>query len=358
MQLVLPTGGCSSGPPGSTIPACSRSVRVDLGFFVFSDERMAEAELKKSMNLSIRLLREGRSIDGALRKEHELEEYPSNSGRLYVGQSPALPPTWLGFIQAFGKKKLPKLHNQSCAAVLFLEVPAERKAPKRIVALSFGTGHLFLDPDAFERSFGLRTVLNAVARSNLRGLDIATLDATTFQKRIQASRDADLQGFGIDIDRDLLRLASGSPRDTEFARSLAGKDALTLHTKTSSKDVIEKCKEALKLYRATDYKKDFGFIDFVSPVRQQDLLKELDALAFRELKGLITGKKSDLHLTLPDIISPEDGAEIGYFGAGLKSGQKHSFSQLAIEEYVEQLKTGDPNAVGNMAELGRVMRFE
>jgi hypothetical protein len=132
--------------------------------------------------------------------------------------------------------------------VLFLEVaPDDKRSAKRIVALTFGTGHHSLDPDAFERSFGLKVVLNAVARSNLRSLDIATLDATTFLKRIQASRDADLQGFGIDVDRDLLRLAAGSPRDNSFARSLAGKDALTLHTKTSPADVIEKCKTALTL---------------------------------------------------------------------------------------------------------------
>jgi len=312
---------------------------------------MAEKALKKSISLSIRLLREGRTIGDALREDHELEESPSNSGRLYLGQSPALPPTWFEFIQAFGKEKLPKLVNQSCAAVLFLEVPADKRVPEKIVALSFGTGHLFLNPDAFERGFGLRTVLNAVARSNLRGIDIATLDATTFQKRIQASRDADLQGFGIDIDRDLLRLAAGSPRDTEFARSLAGKDALTLHTKTSADDVVDKCKRAIKLYGASDYKKDFGFIDFVNPVRQQDLVRELDALAFSEIKNLIEGKKSDLHLALPDVISPEDGTEIAYFGIGLKSGQKKSFTQLAIEDYVEQLKTGDPDAVGDMADL-------
>ena len=170
------------------------------------------------MSLSVRLLREGRTIDDALRKDHDLQEHPSNSGRLFVGQSLALPPTWFGFVDAFAKGTLPKLVNQRCATVLFLDVAVDRKSAKRVVALSFGTGHLFLDPDAFERRFGLRVVLNAVARSNLRSLDIATLDVTTFQKRIQASRDADLRGFGIDVDRDLLRLAAGSPGTT---RSLA-----------------------------------------------------------------------------------------------------------------------------------------
>jgi uncharacterized protein (TIGR04141 family) len=309
---------------------------------------MASRELKanKSMSLSVRLLRIGRTIDDSLRDNHELEERPSEAGRLFVGQAPALPPTWFDFVSGS------RLVNQSCAAVLFLEVvPDEKRSATRVMALTFGTGHHSLDPDAFERSFGLKVVLNSVARSNLRSLDIATLDATTFQKRIQASRDADLQGFGVDVDRDLLRLAAGSPRDNSFAKSLAGKDALTLHTKTSPDDVIDKCKTALKLYHATDYKKDFGFIDFVTPVRQQNLLEQLDAAAFAELRQLVKGNASDLHITLPDILSPEEGGEVGYFGVGLKSGRKQAYTQIAIEDYVEELKAGQIADIADMAEL-------
>ncbi|WP_164988189.1 DUF6119 family protein [Bradyrhizobium betae] len=315
---------------------------------------MADGGVKanKSMSLSVRLLRSGRTIDDSLRDGHELEERPSEAGRLFVGQAPAVPPTWFDFVSGFATGGLRRLVNQSCAAVLFLEViPDDKRFAKRTVVLTFGTGHHSLDPDALERSFGLKVVLNAVARSNLRSLDIATLDATTFQKRIQASRDADLQGFGIDVDRDLLRLAAGSPKDNSFARSLAGKDALTLHTKTSPADVIEKCKTALKLHQATDYKVDFGFIDFISPVRQQDLLEQLDSLAFVELQELVKGHASDLHITLPDILSPEESAEVGYFGIGLKSGRKQVYTQIAIEDYVEELRAGQIAEIADMAEL-------
>ena len=313
---------------------------------------MSDVGEARSITLSLRLLRDGRTVDNALREDHELQEQGSAIGRLFVGQSPAVPPTWFGFVGEFAREDLRRLVNQSCGAVLFLEIPPLGKgATRRTIALAFGAGHHSLEPDAFERSFGLRVVLNAVARSALRSLDIATLDATTFQKRIQASRDADLQGFGIDVDRDLMRLAAGSPKDSSFARSLAGKDALTLHTKTSPTDVIEKCKTALKLYEATDYKKDFGFIDYVSAVSERDLLKELDQIAFSELAELVEGNEFDLHITLPDIISPEEGVEIGYFGIGLKSGQKQGFNQLAIEDYVGQLKAGQFEEINAMATL-------
>ena len=138
---------------------------------------MVDLEETKSMSLSLRLLREGLTVEQALRNDHELEEQPAEPGRLFVGQAPALPPTWFGFIDEFATGSLPRLVNQSCAAVLFLEVVDGRK--RRTFALSFGTGHHSLEPDSFERNFGLRVVLNAVARSNLRSVDVATLDATT-----------------------------------------------------------------------------------------------------------------------------------------------------------------------------------
>lgn len=296
----------------------------------------------------MRLLRKGRSVENALRDDHELQEADSDRGRLFIGQAPAVPPRWAPFIGEFARGTLPRLANQSCAAVLFLGVPGQAK---RIIALTFGTGHHSLNPDAFERGFGLRVTLNSVARSTLRSLDIATLDATTFLKRIQASRNADLEGFGIDIDRDLLRLAAGSPRDPTFARSLAGKDALTINTKTSSTDVFEKCKRALTLYEAEDYKKDFGFIDFVAPVRDRGLLDKLDALVFAEIKNLVEDKASDLHICLPDILDPEEGLEIGYYGLGLKSGAKLGHTELAIEDYVAELKSGDFAQIPDMAAL-------
>ena len=42
--------------------------------------------------------------------------------------------------------------------------------------------------------------------------------------------------------------------------------------------------------------------------------RELDALVFAEIQQLLAGKPSDLHLTIPDIIDPEETHEIGYFG--------------------------------------------
>ena len=55
----------------------------------------------RSMTLSVRLMREGRTIQIALRDDHDLQEAEAELGRLFVGQDPAAPPTWTPFISQF-----------------------------------------------------------------------------------------------------------------------------------------------------------------------------------------------------------------------------------------------------------------
>lgn len=302
--------------------------------------------------LSLRLLRPDKTVKQAIRDTSAVTEVESDSGRLFTAQAPGTPPTWLRVVNQFAKQGDLKLENKSCAAVLFLDIqPDDKRLRTRTFALTFGSGHHALDPDAFVRNFGLKVTLNSVARGALKNLDIATLDSTTIQKRIQASRKADLQGFGIDLQNDLLRLAGGVPTDTAFANALAGRDALTLTSKLSATEIPEKCKTALRLFDANDYKKDYSFIDQIIPVQDKKILADLDEIVFKEIKTLLDKKPSDLHITLPEIIDPEESGDFGYFGIGFNSGSKKSYGELAIEDYISELQAGRPNEISGIAEL-------
>ncbi|CAE6778499.1 DUF6119 family protein [Xanthomonas arboricola] len=302
--------------------------------------------------LSLRLLRPDRTVEQAIRDTSAVAEVECDSGRLFIAQAPGTPPTWLRVVNQFTKQGDLKLENKSCAAVLFLDIqPDDKRLRTRTFALTFGSGHHALDTDAFVRNFGLKVTLNSVARGALKNLDIATLDSTTIQKRIQASRKADLQGFGIDLQNDLLRLAGGVPTDTSFANALAGRDALTLTSKLSATEIPEKCKTALRLFDANDYKKDYSFIDQIIPVLDKKTLADLDDIVFKEIKTLLDGKPSDLHITLPEIIDPEESSDFGYFGIGFNSGSKESYGELAIEDYILELQAGRPQEISDITEL-------
>ncbi len=305
----------------------------------------------KSITISIRLLKKGKGIAEAFRSGHSMSIVPARSGTLYTEQAPPTPPTWLRFVEELASTQIDTLYNRSCSAAFFVEVQANPRTAPRTMAITFGGAHHSLDPTSFERNFGLKVALSSIANSDLRTLDVATLDSTTFQKRIQASRKSEIEGFGIDIERDLLRLASGVPRDPTFAKHLAGKDALTIHAAMGSDDIGEKCQIALTHYLSNTYKKDYPWVDYVAPVTDLALIEDLDKVAFKDLKNLIKGSASDIHLMLPDIINPEETYEISYFGAGLSPGKKQIFSEFEIGDYVEQIQNGKPDDLNNMSTL-------
>ena len=307
----------------------------------------ATAPTINSVALSLRLLKVASATE-ALKNDHDLRLMDSAIGELWVGQSPANPPGWVNFLAQLAPAARTELRTQSCAAILFVETS---KPAKRLFALCFGQGHHSLDESAIERGFGLKVTLNQVSRDRLRTIDSATLDSTIIQRRTQASRNADLGAFEINTDRDLVRLASGSPVSSSFAKALTGRDALSVRAPVAPVAITAYCERALQIYGQKTYQRDFKFIDHIQPVGDPKLRDILDSMAFGELKSLVGGGASDLHLAIPDILAPEEDLELGYFGSGLPSGRKAVFSELAIEDYVAELQRGKFSAIPDMAEL-------
>jgi uncharacterized protein (TIGR04141 family) len=300
-----------------------------------------------SVALSLRLLKVATSTE-ALKANHDLRRMDSALGELWVGQSPANPPGWVDFLGQLAPEVRTELRTQSCAAILFVQTA---KPAKRLFAICFGQGHHSLDESAIERGFGLKVTLNQVSRDRLRTIDSAALDSTVMQRRTQASRNADLGAFEINTDRDLIRLAAGSPTSSTFAKALSGRDALSVRAPVAPGAIIAYCERALHIYGQKTYQRDFKFIDHIQPVGDPKLRDILDALAFDELKTLVGGGASDLHLAIPDILAPEEDLEIGYFGIGLPSGRKAAFGELAVEDYVAELQRGSFSSIASMAEV-------
>jgi uncharacterized protein (TIGR04141 family) len=200
--------------------------------------------------------------------------------------------------------------------------------------ICFGHVHIALDDDAFERQFGLKVTLNTVPRGNLRTLDLATPDAVTFQKRVQASKDSDVQEFGVDMLRDLARVAGGTPRNAAFARFVAGKDSLSIVCDVDADTLQAKCTEILAAYSLEDYRKEFAWVDNMRVVVEKDVIKELDQNLFEALNGLRGGNATDLHMTPPEVVSYTEGSELHYNGFGSHGRNFHS---LSIEDYVSEL---------------------
>jgi hypothetical protein len=81
-----------------------------------------------------------------------------------------------------------------------------------------------------------------------------------------------------------------------------------------------------------DYKKDFGFIDFDTPVRDRALVETLDAIAFAELTTMVEGGESDLHIALPDKVNQFGTFPVGTRVRSVRGISKNSALNLSVEE--------------------------
>ena len=311
--------------------------------------------MAKTRTLNIRLLREGRTLESAFTERfapgaaEALEQRPWNDidgASLHVGQIYSNPPSWRTFL-AEGTADVPdSLLTSGAGAVVFLPVE------QRIVAVCFGHVHIALNDDAFERQFGLKVTLNSVPRSSLRTLDLATPDAVTFQRRVQASRNSDVQQFGVDMLRDLARVAGGTPRDRSFARFVAGKDSLSITCGVSAATLPKKCTEVITTYKQMTYRTEFSWINNMSLVSERDVVDQLDRSLFKAIEDLRAGNKSNLHMSPPEITNYTDGNELHYNGFGSRGRTYHS---LSIMDYVAELKRcGFDGDVTEMREKHRI----
>jgi uncharacterized protein (TIGR04141 family) len=291
---------------------------------------------KRTLNL--RLLRSGKSLDdafsntfspGSARALQQRVWVGIEGASVYVGQIYSNPPSWRTFI-AEGFGELPEgIFAGGAGAVIFIPVGA------RFIAVCFGHIHIALNDDVFERQFGLKVTLNSVPRSQLRTLDLATPDGVTFQKRVQASIDSDLQAFGVDVLRDLARVAGGTPKDPNFATFIAGKDSLSITCEVDSNSLQAKCVEVLETYGLTTYQKEFSWVDNMQMIAEKDTLQQLDQNLFAAIENLRIGNANDLHMAPPEIVNYTEGNELHYNGFGSHGTTFHS---LSINDYIAELE--------------------
>ncbi|WP_411505337.1 TIGR04141 family sporadically distributed protein [Brucella anthropi] len=306
-------------------------------------------EKRRVRTLTIRLLRKRRTVNDAFTPtfaqggDRALERRRWNGvegASLYIGQIYSKPPSWLDFLGPQSADLPDDIFAGGGGAVVFLPIG------DRIAAVCFGHIHIALNDDAFERQFGLKVTLNTVPRGQLRTLDLATPDAVTFQKRVQASRDSDLQAFGVDMLRDLARVAGGTPTDPTFARFVAGKDSLSITCEIKVDELQNKCAEVIKTFDKSDYLKEFAWVDNMRIVNEKDTINSLDNKLEAALEKLRAGQSSLLHMAPPEIVNYTEGSELHYNGFGSHGTTFHS---LSIGDYVAELNRC--NFQGEFSEL-------
>ena len=254
---------------------------------------------------------------------YQLSESLPFKGKLYIRGQPPRPPKWQSFIKPHIQGDLGQLFNANTAAVLIIAVK------KRRFAFTFGYGRSLLNPEAWERDFGLKVVLNRVDPESLRSIDCRTFEELTLQTRRQASRGSTLDTFGLNITQDLLKLVAGTPGESHksFAKRMAGSDGLMIAAHVRFEQLADKCKELLTAYQDTAYKERFGFIDHLRCERDPLMVGALNDVLMERLKN---DETDGMHLAPPE---PVDWHDLdGFTYSNRRDADIHA--DLDIDEYL------------------------
>jgi uncharacterized protein (TIGR04141 family) len=224
-------------------------------------------------------------------------------GRLFLQPSEDRTPQWLSLFRGAVAFDPTETHNASTAAVWLLE------AGGRLLALTFGYGRNLLKPGVWEEDFGLRVTLNAVDPDKIKAVDKITLDSVAQQSRTQASRDARMSEFGLDVEQDLLRAVVGAPVDQKLGARLAGRDALQATVAVELGGISQLLERYLEEFRREDYKARFPWVEHIHEVDDRVKLAVLDLELIKKLR---TRNLDGLWLAVPEMMDWEGLAGFRY----------------------------------------------
>jgi uncharacterized protein (TIGR04141 family) len=271
-------------------------------------------------------------MDDALKQSVRLERIDVSRALgapalLFIKRPRAHQPDWARFFDGivdpaqFGRVS-------SGAAVVTVETD------NRILAVSFGHGRFLLNPDRFEDRFGLKVCLNSIDEKAVRSIDKRSFDALLTQSRVQTSKAAPIGDFGLDIEQDLLRAATGKPRDSSLGDRMSGLDSLNVTVRAKLGDLATLLPRYLQSLRSTRYRRIFPWVDQIAEIRSTT---ELDDLNQRLLKELQSSSRRNIWMALPEVV--DWGRVHGFRYSTRRNAPLHY--DIHIEEWLEDIGSID-----------------
>lgn len=296
--------------------------------------------------LSIYLIKESyTNHEDILKNFHDLlkEEVRDGEeivGTLYYGDSHSYEPSWIKdfFGSSFnnkeekGERKL-RLFNASSKAILLIE------HQKNIFAIPFGYGWNLLKHGVWEERFGLKITLNSLGPSNLRRIDKKNMSSVPKDTSEQLSREGEADDFGIDIEQDLIQSITGKSKDEMFGKTITGKDALNVSIKVNIsgiKDFLEKCYQK---YKSDEYKKEFGWIDQISEIKDLNLINSLNN---RLIENVNNREFEKTWMAVPELINWADVAGFAFKNTKNKSLWK---DDILLLDFLDSLTDKEKNKI-------------
>lgn len=273
--------------------------------------------------------------DDILRKPKSLKSFSLKiSGikpcTLYVKRSHSNPPRWAKYFDSvIDQKEFGK--NSSTGAVLYAKIG------RNVLVLTFGQGHHLVDFARIEMNFGLRAVLNILNVESLRSIDKSSFEQHPTQTRHQTGVATELQNFGLDIERDLLRAVTGVPADKVYGERISGMDALKLNVETDLSGLKDLLKQIVSAYNDKSYKKGpFAWVDHIGEVKDKLLHEQLDKQLIDRLHD---NNLQNIWLSVPEIIDWNQVAGFKYS----ESNREPIYYDIRVPDFLASFRNGKPS---------------
>jgi uncharacterized protein (TIGR04141 family) len=289
--------------------SATRAKKIDLTVYLAKEEFCAADEVLKP---------------NVARSEIPVELNGQQLGSLFLMHSKSNPPPWAGFFNKVVDSEQIG-YNRSTGALLTIQ------DQDRLFLLTFGQGRHLIRPGCIETNFGLRSALNLLRPESIRSIDKSSLEALPKQAREQSGVAVGLQFFGIDVERDLLRAITGTPKHPTLGLRIFGGDPMKISVDIELQEVKPLLQSILRAYVDNSYKAGpFSWIDHIGEVKDRDLADQLD----HELVTKINGRALDnIWLCAPQLI--EWDRVVGFkYSLGRRALRYHD---TRIEEWLEIL---------------------
>lgn len=245
-------------------------------------------------------------------------------GQLFIKPPDAKPPMWADLFDPYVR---PGEFGEVSSSSAVLLVPIY----KRWAALTFGQGRHLLTLNNFEDRFGLRVALNCIDEKKVKVIDKQSFDAIASQTLEQAARESNAREFGFDIERDLLKAVTGTPRHKDFGKRLSGKEALTVLVQVELNQLTVLLETFHKQFFSTSYRTNFDWVDKIREVTNPTLVSDLNDAVI----DLIRSRQFDERcwLAVPDII---DWSQVSGFRYSNANRQPEHFD-LDLSRFLETI---------------------
>mgnify|MGYP003584022232 CR=1 FL=1 len=216
--------------------------------------------------------------------------------KLYYGMSMGTP-KWLQSLAATATSPLQELQASTVSGVLIAQVNQCH------FALTFGHAWQRVRHTGIEPNFGIRCVLNLAKADSLRAIRRDRVAEAFIQAIEQIPDSDDINRFGMDVEKDLLRgVKAKIDESSNFGAWVAGADSFKASIDLNVESIGGYLIRCLSLWAQDAYKKDFEWVDNISPIRDVALEEKLAIV----LAEQVAAKGKGLTLCVPDLLAWDD----------------------------------------------------